>query len=345
MKNIVFVLLILLIGSCKNEKAFISAKHVPSKIDSLITENEIQDYIRALDTNLRHFYLADYSRIITYNTPNNDSITRIYAKQLGVNKSIYKTDFNNDGLTDLLLIGGWDNGEPKKNQFYQFNSQVLINRGKGKPDTYSIARDYNFAFVPQIVQTDSLPILVLHHAQNFDTVYPPRHDTLQVKLINKLGLFVEYNKNPITHHEIEKIEFNAPLVEVSPSFQMILNKNRESWFIAVHNNLDINEGTFKTEINDSDFKELSDLLNYMDFRNLREDYGIYNTGPPNMALRITYDKGKIKYIYINSGAQTYGLNAIYRKMLELRFSQEWKRTKEPKNIRMPEPERRTKWKA
>lgn len=346
MKNIFFALSIIFVISCRNEKVFTRATHVPSKIDSLSTEAEIEAYIQTLDTNLRDFYLVNYSRIMTLNEPNMDSITRIYAKQLGVNKSIYKTDFNNDGYTDVLLIGGWDNTGRQLNEYYQFNSQVVMNGGKGKSTTYSIARDYNFPFVPQIVSTDSLPFLVLHHPQNFDTVYPPRPDTLQVKLVCRSGQFVEYNPKPIKQHRIEKIEFATGNGE-SLTFQMILNKDDDSWFIALHHNFEpnYNEGTFKADINDADFEELADLLNYIDFENLLEDYSIYNTGPPSTALRITYDNGKVKEIYNNAGAGTYGLQAIYNKIEELRFSQDWKRTEEPKGIRLPEPEKRTRWKA
>jgi hypothetical protein len=349
MKNILFVLVILFAISCKKEEAFTRAAHIPSKIDNLNTEDEIEAYIRKLDTNLRDFYLVDYKRIMTFKPTYVDSLNRIYAKQLGINKTFYKTDFNNDGLTDLLLIGGWKNGNVKpKDQLYQFNSQIVINGGEGKSTTYSIARDYNFAFVPQILYTDSLPLLVLHHSQNFDTVRPPSRDTLQVKLVYKSGYFVEFNKKYVKHHEIKKIEFTNVLGESGPFFQMILNKNKESWFIAISNNLEehrYNEGTYKTTIKDSHFNAISDLLNYIDFKNLQEDYSIYNTGPPSMALRITYDNGKIKEIFNNAGAGTYGLEAVYQLMMELRYSQDWKPGKEPKNIRMPRPEKRTRWKA
>lgn len=353
MKNVLFALLVVFTVSCQKDQTFTRSAPIPSKIDSLTTNAEVEAYIRTLDTNLRDFYLADYSKIMTFSrpdSPNTDSITRIYAKQLGINKSIYKTDFNNDGYTDLLLIGGWDNTGGRQNksyEFYQFNSQIVMNGGKGKSTTYSIARDYNFPFVPQLVETDSLPFLVLHHPQNFDTIYPPRPDTLQVKLVCRLGQLVEYNPKPIKHHRIEKIEFATGNFESRATFQIILNKDDDSWFIALHHNFgpNYNEGTFKADIDGADLKEFADLLNYIDFENLLEDYSIYNTGPASTALRITYDNGKVKEVYNNSGAGTYGLRAIWNKMEELRFSQNWKRTDEPKGMRLPEPERRTRWKA
>lgn len=353
MKNTLFVLIIIFAVSCKKEEAFTRAGHIPSKIDSLDTEDEIEDYVHNLDTDLCEFHLANYSRIMTL-VPNHvhiDSLNRIYAKQLGINKTFYKTDFNNDGLTDLLLIGGWEIVKVKpKDQLYQFNSQVVLNGGKGKPKSFSIALNYNIAFVPQIIHTEELPFLVLHHPQNLDSMSlrQPRRDTLQVKLVYKFGHFVEFNKNPVEHHKIKKIEYYNLSGEFGPFFQMILNKNNESWFIAISNNPEehrYNEGTYKAIIKNHDFKEISDLLNYIDFKNLREDYSIYNTGPPSMALRITYDNGKVKEIFNNAGAGTYGLEAIYSLMMELRFSQDWKPAKEPKDIRIPGPEKRTRWKA
>jgi hypothetical protein len=351
MKNLPFILLILFFISCKNGKEFTIAVHLPSIIDSLKTETEIQDYIRTLDSNLNKYYLADYSRIITYSYPHIDSINRNYAKQLGIDKTFYKTDFNNDGYTDLLLIGGWLSGTIRNtppNDFYQFNSQVVINGGTERSKTYSIALDYNHSFVPQIVKTDSIPYLVLHYPQKLDTIFPPQKDSVQIKLFCKSGQFVELNTHPVKHHKIKKIEFTTNFWETAPSFQMVLNKNKESWFIAIANNFEknsYNEGAFKANVGGLYFDELARLLNYIDFENLPEDYSIYKTGPPSEALRITYDNGKVKEIYNYAGAGTYGLQAVCNKIKELRFSQGWKPAKEPKNIRIPMPEQRLKWRV
>ncbi|PZR24096.1 MAG: hypothetical protein DI539_01395 [Flavobacterium psychrophilum] len=349
------LVLLLALASCKKEafveqEKFVKAKIIPSKIDSLNSKDEIEAYIRSkLDSDLPEFYLTDYSRIMTYHSSHQyiDSLNRIYAKQLGIDKTYYKTDFNNDGLTDLLLIGGWRIGNVRpKIQFYQFNSQIVINGGKGKSKTYSLARDYNFAFVPQIVETDSLPFIILHHPMGYDTVYPPRiKDTLQLKLVYKSGYFVEYNKKP-GKHEIEKIEFTNVIGENSPHFQMILNKDDDSWFIAIFDNYGEGktyQGAYKTEMSDIDFNELSDVLNYIDFENHQDSNSTYAPGQPLMALKITYDNNKVKEIYNNSGSTTYGLEAIYNKMLDLRFSQDWKQAEEPENMRLPRPQKRTKW--
>jgi len=351
MKNLPFILLILFFISCKNEKEFTKAIHVPSIIDNLKTVTEIQDYIRTLDSSLNNYYLADYSRIVTFRYPYIDSINRNYAKQMGIDKTFYKTDFNNDGYTDLLLIGGWLSDNIRNvphNDFYQFNSQIVINGGTEKSKTYSIALDYNDSFVPQIVKTDSIPYLILHYPQKLNTIVPPYKDSVQIKLVCKSGQFVELNTNPVKHHEIKKIEFTTNLWETAPSFQMVLNKNEESWFIAIANNFgnnSYNEGTFKSSVDDFYFDELAGLLNYIDFENLPKDYNIYKTGTPSEALRITYDNGKVKEIYSYIGAGTYGLQAVCNKIKELRFSQRWKQAKEPKNIRIPLPEQRLKWRA
>ena len=94
-----FVLCLILLTSCQHKKAFQKAPLIASRIDSLSTEPQIEEYIQTLDTNLRDFHLVDYSKIMTYNhsSYNIDSITRTYAKELGINKTFYKTDFNNDG--------------------------------------------------------------------------------------------------------------------------------------------------------------------------------------------------------------------------------------------------------
>ena len=346
MKYLILTLTTLFLISCQKKEEFTFAGIKPSEIDSLKTEAQIEAYIHATDTTLKEFELKDYSLVRTFQFPGLDSINSIYAKKLGVTKTFYKEDFNNDGYTDILVTGGWKMSNKDIGPFH-FDALVILNGGKAKATITSIQKDFNYAFVPQTKKTDSLPLLILHYPQRYDTIYPPRPDSVQIKLIYKSGSFVEYMKKPAKRHAIEKIEFSTGDCESCPVFQMILNNTGDSWFIALENNFEKikrKEGCFKTRIDKTAFEDLSSLLNYIDFENLREDYCIFNTGPPHAVFKITYDGGKIKYIYDCGGGGTYGLTAAYEKIKQLRFTQEWKSIKEPNGIRLSMPEMRTRWK-
>lgn len=348
MKNIILLIIAIAgLTSCRNERGFAIAKHIPSKIDSLTTEDEIEAYIRDNDTLMGGFDVKGFSRMgILLNDKKLDSAARSYVKQLGLNKSFYKADFNNDGLTDLLALGSWgDELSPKE---YAFDAMVIMN-GKDKATMHLLAKTHYTVFVPEIRVTDSLPFIVLHQPEKIDNrprmfvngQFERAKDSAQVKLVYHSGHFVEYNSKAVKHHKIAKIAFSAsPCFGTCPWFEMVLEKGKDSWFIAKHYNFDKEnfsekeEGTFKSRIVDSDIKDLEELLNYIDFENLYENYMVMHTDAPSASLIITYDDGKTKRIHDYGKSGTYGLQALYDKIANLRFNQKWEKAKEPKGVRM-----------
>jgi len=127
---------------------------------------------------------------------------------------------------------------------------------------------------------------------------------------------------------------------------MILNDNKKSWFIASSNNYIRNSeywGLYKADLIEADFKELCDLLNYIDFKNI-PTYGTAG-GHPAEGIKIIYDNGKVKEIYTYELSQTYGLMAIFHKMEQLRLTQNWNKSSKTVKVSLPEPERRVRWKA
>jgi len=243
------------------------------------------------------------------------------------------------------MIGGWNNSGDTLGE-YQFNSQVVINGVEKKSSTFSIAREYNFGFVPQIVETDSLPFLILHHPRKLHPTSQTPPDSTQIKLIYYLNNFVEFNPKHVKHHKIQKIEFASGSSETQPVFQMILNDKNESWFRASINNFvkgSEYNGSFKTHIIKADFQELCELLNYVDFENI-PSYGIAS-GYPAEAIKIIYDDGKVKEIYTYDWSKTYGLQAVFNKIEQLRLSQNWLHSNKSIKITLHKPEQRLKWKA
>ncbi|MGV3461426.1 MAG: DUF6438 domain-containing protein [Flavobacterium sp.] len=353
MKNLLLILLTLCVFSCKKEQKFTLAQHTPSGIDSLDTDSEVEACMRKIDSNYSYFHLKHFSKL----GPDDgfvDSTNMAYAKQLGIDKTFYKTDFNNDGLTDILAIGGY---EVTSTGFdgvrYYFDANVIMNGGKRKSTIVPLLKNHGKAFVPEIRKTDSLPLIVLHQPRRIDNRYRGftkkdgfvrAKDSAQVKLIYNSGHFVEYNPTP-AHHNITKIQFDAsPCFGVCPWFEMVLERSKDSWFIAKSYNFGKpkfvddtpfkEEGTFKTTVSNAGFDDLTTLLNYIDFENLRESYTVNHTDAPSASIIITYDDGKTKRIHDYGQNGTYGLQAFYQKMMDLRFSEKWEKAKEPEGIRM-----------
>ncbi|MFT3796482.1 DUF6438 domain-containing protein [Flavobacterium sp.] len=144
--------------------------------------------------------------------------------------------------------------------------------------------------------------------------------------------FIEYNQN-ISNRKIEKIEYaTMGCYGTCPIFELTLIPNKESIFKAnnfnFHNNIESysenGEGNFKTHLKKETFKELSDLLNYIDFENLEDNYSVGWTDDSECILKITYDGGKIKTISDYGMSGTYGLKKVHDYLHKIRFNQNWK---------------------
>ena len=107
MKFLKIVLFVVVFVSCKNtrnETVFIKAKLIPSKIDSLNSTSKIEGLVRVIDTNFKEFKLRSIQDYGGDDTGDSEALKT--ANKLKVNKVFYKEDFDNNGYTDLLVIGG-----------------------------------------------------------------------------------------------------------------------------------------------------------------------------------------------------------------------------------------------
>lgn len=327
MKYFVFLFLFTLASCGKN--SFEKATVISSKIDSINTDEQVKNYISSIDTNFKRFYPNNIQLVKSLNSPRLDSIMKSVAKDLGINKSFYKTDFDNNGYTDLLVLGGW--GET-----YQYDSYVVMNFGtKMRPKLISMNNNIQLLVIPEIVSNENTPFLIMHSPGKTYRIPSKLSDTISTKLIYKHGGFTEYNKQPSNNH-IDKIEFKTSgCFGTCPIYQLTINKNRSATFLAEHynfnkerrNNTFKKEGHFNGEINDTDYKQLLNLLKYINFENLKDEYSVNWTDAQSSTLTITYNNGKTKTIEDYGMIGTYGLKSVYDLLAEMRFNQKWERVK------------------
>jgi hypothetical protein len=144
-------------------------------------------------------------------------------------------------------------------------------------------------------------------------------------LIYKFGGFIEYNHAP-AKHQIQKIEYLTDGCEGRcPIFYLEIDKNGEAIYNAIKFN-DL-EGEYVAKIDSIRFKELIDILNYIDFPKLDTSYSVSWTCDASIDLEITYNNGLKKTIHDYALVGTYGLSQTYRILSNLRENQKWVKKK------------------
>ena len=332
MKKSIILLIISLFISCKHNESLKTNLISRTSIDKLISENEIKEFIVKIDTNLIKFKLLK---------PNNfkslfsDENCKKIGDSLKITSSFIKEDFDNNGYTDLLFTGIY------YNDFYIY---ILKSYGENKYKIDCVFSGEGRKIVyPKLNYIDGIPVLDLYaRRKEFD-------ETLKKAIIDKTtllfkyGKFIEYNANPIKK-DISTIEYSTSGCFGScPVFDLTINKNGKSIFKAKSNNfikiISNSYGTFiipdttkkeggtffLEQINQRKYNDLVEMLNYINFEKLKDYYSVNWSDDQTGTLKITYNNGKVKTIRDYGLTGTYGLNLIYSKISELRFSEKWKK--------------------
>ncbi len=345
----VFLLTIILIS-----QLCFSQGRALSEIDNLRTDSEVESFVRnsKFDTSDRYskFILKTIQSFTGGFTGINNRLKKA-ADSLGVTKSFYKGDFDHNGLTDLIFIGDDQSCQgvsSDTHETYSCDSSInlLLDFGKHYKLTSVNPTYFDFA-VPVVLNIHGKDYLKVITEEIEEDLYSDRYATSH-KLVSKIldyqfdGL-VEYNPNP-SHHSIQKIEFKTDMCYgTCPVFTLELNKSGLSKFIAEnynffkrddpdfekksHKAFKKGEGNFETKMKEADFQNLENLLNYLNFTELKEHYAVNWTDSQTANLVITYDDGKIKKVEDYGLSGTYSLKVLYNLLFDVRFNQDWKKVK------------------
>ncbi len=333
MRTIQFIIILFFLYSCSDKQKKDTTKNITesniqlSKIDSLKTNDDVQNFIRESNSSYNEFELKriqDFDR--DYKT---DSITKIIANKLGITKPYYKTDFDHNGYTDLLAIGDDKDCWGKKS--CSFNSMVIMNFGNDSLKYINIVRDRHTSIVPTIEKRKNETLLVISNPDQISWKNEKYKDGSVDSLIYRNGNFIEYNPK-VVKHNIERIEFSTgPCFGTCPIFSLSLTNNGKSEFSPEAYNFGDDsynenaEGKFMCNLEEKKWNELTDLINYIDFTYLEKDYAVNWTDDQSCTLKIVYDDGKIKEIRDYGLIGTFGLKQLYDQLFELRFNQKWKK--------------------
>jgi hypothetical protein len=278
-----------------------------NKIDSLKTQEDVLAFIKPiLQKNLKIDQLD-----ISF-TPLDNSCNLSYNQSL---KKWSKSDFNSDGLTDLFV------------NIYPANERpmILVIIATNNIDSYKIISlnplrsNCEFGYTEKI---ENIQAIILNRKDNSakgkDVII---NDTLQYS--NLINDFIEI-KNPHPAYTIQTIEFSTDHCFGScPIFSLAVdNKGIINYDAMQYNEL---QGKFKAVLSTATKDSLFQLLNDIDFANLKDKYAVSWTDQQTAVLKINYNNGKIKEISDYGMKGNFSLTALYTMLLSLRNTQQWEK--------------------
>jgi len=310
-----------------------------SKIDSLESEQQVQNFVRTSIKKDSAFAKFELRKIYDFNTHTVSDLIKKTADSLKINKNFYKGDFDNNGFTDLIIIG--DDGscsgmKPLENGEYEsyscdFSVLCILDLG----DRFlvkNLQQNHQDEVIPYISKINNRDyIKVFYEESNFDSF--GFINKISNKILSfKFDDFIEYNPN-VKNHDVQRIIFETSgCFGTCPIFKLEISKFGNAKFIAESYNFSKKysrkpEGTFITFLNFISLQELFGILDYISFSDLKNDYAVHWTDDQTSTLTIIYDDGKIKSIRDYGLVGTYGLKLLYKKLFDLRFNQNWKKMK------------------
>ncbi len=277
-----------------------------NEIDNLKTTREMEEFLKKQDGRLDKFSIQSTQKFYE------DDGSNKLAVSLGV-KAWVKTDLNNDGLTDLLLLGKWHS--------IKHLIAVLSNRDADFQLHFLNKGPFDNLYFPIVDTLDNAIVLILHKGAEISKEKQGeivRTDTL----VFKFGAFIELN-NTIENHSIKRIEFSTTMCYGRcPVFELLVADDKTAYYNAeMYNKI---TGEFRTTIDSSSYNLLIKLLNYIDFSRLKDEYSVRWTDDQSCTLMITYDNDKTKTIYDYGLVGTYSLRRVYEILFSLRENQKWK---------------------
>lgn len=272
MRNLKYLALLFFFISCKKEDSNLKkTEYKTSRIDSLNSIMEVENFIHSLDTNL-----------INYN--------------LNKTHSYCKGDFDQNGLTDLFVIGKFHESREKPFAF--------MNYGKDSINTIQI-EDVGKYLVPKVIRENNIDFLIVSRDYHFEK----RTD----KLIFKYGGFINYNSKP-KKYQIQKIVFTG--FDIRGEYEISIDNKLNATFKNTKGEY-IYNGNRK--LSKGEYDGIVNLLNYMDFPNLKDDYftmGVSDS--PMCELKIIYNNGKSKNIFDSGMENNFSLKNLYAKLESLK---------------------------
>ncbi|WP_285010519.1 DUF6438 domain-containing protein [Pedobacter faecalis] len=285
-------------------------------IDSISSDADVETLMHSFGRFYQNFQIK---AIAEFKEQMGDSVScKCVADSLNITKAYYKADFDNNGLTDMLVTGG--SGDVR--------IFIVMNLGNDSLKLHGMPRrSYGKCVFARIVNGNQIEYYDYKFRQGL--IIEGSGTLTKTTLVYKSGAFIELNEHP-KRYNIEKIEFDESSPWLNPVFKLVITKKRRATFDAKYHNigkrsLKIEDGEYMGQIDKGSYNALINLLNYIDFPILEDSYWVNWTDDPTSTLRITYNNGQVKEIEDYGMVGTCGLREVYRQIGDLRFSQKWRK--------------------
>ncbi|MFT5723331.1 MAG: hypothetical protein ACI9JN_000441 [Bacteroidia bacterium] len=142
-------------------------------------------------------------------------------------------------------------------------------------------------------------------------------------LVLKWGDSIKYNANP-TNRKIKTLFYQStPCLGTCPIFDLIIDSLGNILFDAKGYNKSVCEGTYKRKLLIETFTEINDIINYIDFENLKDRYSMGMTDLPKGVVDVTFYNGDVKKISDSGKNGTKSLRLLHNYLLNLCYTGNW----------------------
>ncbi len=360
MRTIFFIIIIAIIFSCneKNDKR-VGIIH-KTKIDSIFTEKEIIDFAQKKDLSLMGFSFItpqNYKKDFYSTSKLKHKLDDMFPKS-----NFIKSDFDNNGYTDIILNG--EIGSFYKvfaimsygNNKYSTIELTLPDFPTDFPvypklvylDETPLIELYTRGTRCLKQQNEIIKEKLIYKLNSFveHNESPQEHEiskiefertgcngscpvfslTLRADSISNLNAKY-YNYFPYREKLLNKLSKITKNIK-DPKEQMKLKEDLLRHELKNKNILLLNKminGNFKTKFKNGEFKEICQIINYLNFNKLNERCNITTACSEISFLKIYYKDGTSNTIPIYDRIDIRGLRVIYQKLSDSRFNQKWKR--------------------
>jgi len=281
-----------------------------NKIDQLKTDKEVADFIVSLDSIRFHSKYSPQFTILS------DEAIWARSKDAAAVKATKweKVDLNNDGRTDLVVLGLW----------YSLNPFVAIDLGNDKFKLIRLSySSFNESEPAKIIRKNDGPFLLFYVQKRFpDPKQIFGRDSVVIDtLIYKFDAFIEYSPILATK-KISAVTFTTnTCLGTCPKFSITVNNMGEADYFG--DSFAKPSGKNHTALSKPDLKQLFDVINYIDFKKVKDHYAVPWTDSPTATLSIKFADGAIKNISDYGELGTWGLQKIYTMFFQFYKDQPW----------------------
>jgi hypothetical protein len=294
----------------------IGALHAQIKIEDINSDTLVKKFVRQENQKKNfvwaYFQLTTGNEVSQFNNQANKNFTPIAAYIPGTKWS--KQDINNDGKKDLIISGVTKKPEGK---YFDENYRLLIFLSNGSSyQQIDLVTNY-LEYYPvyfDIINVEEKTCLKLTRIDIDNYSYEPK--IITDTLIYSFKTFVNYNRNP-SKLKIDSVIYytESNWFTYMPTY-FVINKRGSIFYrkgdFSLAKSLEVHFVISKRKLRD-----MFSLTNYVDPLHLKENYSkpVFDVG--NTHLIIKYKNGLAKSIDDYGHYGTYGLRAIYDRILDI----------------------------